>query len=142
MKIQCNVNLRTIEWRKDKRLIHDICYNCGSTITKQSFAYFNLMFNCGSNGYGEICEQGFYIVNKGKKHWRLIEIAVANHYQKKGFGKLLLFRLLSQMKDCGVELLTFRTPIDEEAQNFWIKMGAKITGLKDNDYEMQIKIKK
>ena len=45
------------------------------------------------------------------------------------------------MKRAGLYKLTFRTPIDEEAQNFWLHVGATITGLKDNDYEMEINIK-
>lgn len=36
--------------------------------------------------------------------------------------------------------LKFRTPINEEAQFFWLKMGAKIIDVKGTDYEMQIKI--
>ena len=86
-------------------------------------------------------EQGFYFVTVGKKHGRLIEIAVHRDHKGKGLGKKLLYRLLTNLKRRGISKLTFRTPIDEDAQGFWIHNGAKIVGLKDNDYEMELNFK-
>jgi len=85
--------------------------------------------------------RAFYVANRCKNHVRLVEIAVRNDSKGQGIGKKVLFRLLSQMKRAGLYKLTFRTPIAEEAQDFWLHVGATITGLKDDDYEMEITIK-
>lgn len=68
----------------------------------------------------------------------MIEIAVRDEYKGQGIGRLLLYRLLARMKADGVFRLTFRTPINEKAQYFWLKQGAKIIDVKGNDYVMEI----
>lgn len=45
------------------------------------------------------------------------------------------------MAEAGVDTLTFRTSMYEDAQHFWLKQGAKIMDVKGDDYEMQLKIK-
>lgn len=82
--------------------------------------------------------QGFYFATKAKSHARLIEIAVRDEYKGRGVGKLLLYRLLARMKADGLHKLTFRTPMNESAHNFWLKQGAKIIDVKGNDYVMEI----
>lgn len=44
------------------------------------------------------------------------------------------------MKYSGIKTFKFRTNINERAINFWTRQGAKIVGIKDNDYEMEINI--
>ncbi len=53
---------------------------------------------------------------------------------------MVLFRLLSQPKAIGVYKLTLRTSSHEEAQFFWLSVGAAIVGYdpKSEDYEMEI----
>lgn len=46
------------------------------------------------------------------------------------------------MKANGIYKLTFRTPMDESAQHFWLHVGAQIVDVKDNDYVMEINLKK
>lgn len=36
--------------------------------------------------------------------------------------------------------MTFQTTIDEKAIDFWLHIGAKIIGLKDNYYYMELDI--
>lgn len=126
--------------------VKDICHNCGSKTGKQSYNFFRRMnYVTGGNVWCKIWHYGnipvaFYYANLCKNHIRLIEIAVKSEYQGKGIGRKLLFRLLRQMKEHKIGTLTFRTPINEEAQFFWLKMGAKIIDVKGADYEMQIKI--
>jgi GNAT superfamily N-acetyltransferase len=83
-------------------------------------------------------DKGFYFATKAKTHARLIEIAVRDEHKGQGIGKSLLYRLLSRMKADGIFKLTFRTPINESAQYFWLKQGAKIIDIKDNDYVMEL----
>ncbi len=123
--------------------VRDICYNCGSPVAKQSYNYFRrLDYVTG----GKVWSKGdtpvaFYYANRCRNHVRLIEIAVRKEWQGKGIGKLVLFSLLSRMKANGLYKLTFRTPIAEDAQNFWLHIGAKIVDVKGNDYEMELTIR-
>lgn len=128
----------------NEQVIKDVCRNCDSPVSKKSLSYI-LYMKRFVPAEKVICEcygdRGFFFAIKGKNHARLIEIAVRNEYKGNGIGKELLRRLLQRMISKGVRKLTFRTPIDEPAQDFWIHMGAKFVGLKENDYEMEINIK-
>jgi len=128
----------------DKQVIKDVCCNCDSSVSKKSYSYIDYMQHC-LHADKVLCEcygdRGFFFATKAKAHARLIEIAVRNEYKGQGLGKQLLFRLLQRMKKEGLYKLTFRTPIDESAQDFWLHIGAKIVGLKDNDYVMELTFK-
>ncbi len=127
--------------------VRDICYNCGSPVAKQSYNYFRrLDYVTGGKVWSKVWSKGdtpvaFYYANRCRNHVRLIEIAVRKEWQGKGIGKLVLFSLLSRMKANGLYKLTFRTPIAEDAQNFWLHIGAKIVDVKGNDYEMELTIR-
>ena len=127
--------------------VKDICYNCGSPIAKQSYNYFRRMhFVTGGKVWSKVWSKdgkpiAFYYASRCRDHVRLIEIAVRKEYQGQGIGKMILFDLLSAMKRAGLYKLTFRTPIAEEAQNFWLHVGAKIIDVKGEDYEMEVNIK-
>ncbi len=45
------------------------------------------------------------------------------------------------MKYGGIQTFKFRTNINERAINFWQRQGARIVGLKGDDYEMELTIK-
>ncbi len=125
----------------NKQVIKDVCYNCSSPISKQSWSYIGLMqYRLPTDKVYCECygDKGFYFATKAKTHARLIEIAVRNEHKGQGIGKSLLYRLLSRMKADGIFKLTFRTPINESAQYFWLKQGAKIIDIKDNDYVMEL----
>lgn len=127
----------------NNEIAKDICYNCDSEVSKRSYNYFRTALHYNADKVqSEIYDgKALYFATFGKKHARLIEIAVRKEYQGQGVGKLVLFRLLSQMKLHGLYKLTFRTPIVERAQNFWLHIGARITDIKENDYEMELTIK-
>ena len=132
-------------WRGyDKQVIKDICYNFDSPVSKKSASYIDYMQRClpADKVWCECFDgKAFYFATVAKSHARLIEIAVRNGHKGHGIGRKVLFRLLSRMKKAGLSKLTFRTPIDERAADFWLHVGAIITGLKDNDYEMEINIR-
>lgn len=131
----------------DDNLVKDICYNCNSKTAKQSYNFFKRMnYVTGGKVWSKVWSKdgkpvAFYYASRCKDHVRLIEIAVRIEYQGQGIGRKLLFRLLRQMKENSIETLTFRTPINENAHSFWLKMGAKIIDVKGKDYEMELKIK-
>lgn len=131
-------------WRPyDDKTARDICYNCNSSVSRQSYAYFRTALHYNADKvWSEMYEdKAFYFAARNKTHCRLIEIAVRKEWQGQGIGKLVLFRLLSRMKANGLYKLTFRTPIVEDAQNFWLHIGAKIVDVKGNDYEMELTIR-
>lgn len=127
--------------------IKEICYNCGSRVAKDSYNFFRRMiFVGGSKVWSKVWSKdgvpiAFFFANRSKDHVRLIEIAVKEDYKRQGIGKRMLSRLLGLMKEEGIDTLTFRTPIKEPAQYFWLKMGARIVDIKGEDYEMELKIK-
>lgn len=129
------------------KAVKDICYNCGSPVAKQSYNYFRRMhYVTGGKVWSKVWSKGdapvaFYYASKCRDHVRLIEIAVREEYHRQGIGKMVLLDLLSAMKQVGLYKLTFRTPIVEEAQIFWLHMGARIVDVKGEDYEMEITIK-
>lgn len=124
-----------------------ICYNCGSKVAKQSYNYFRRMhYVTGGKVWSKVWSKGdtpvaFYYASRCRDHVRLIEIAVREDCHKLGIGKMVLLDLLSRMKRAGLYKLTFRTPIVEEAQNFWLHVGARIMDVKGQDYEMELTIK-
>lgn len=131
----------------DDKAVKDICYNCGSKVAKQSYNYFRRMhFVTGGKVWSKVWSKGetpvaFYYASRCRDHVRLIEIAVREDYHKRGIGKFALLDLLSRMKQAGLYKLTFRTPIVEEAQGFWLHVGARIMDVKGDDYEMELTIK-
>ena len=127
----------------DDKIAKDICYNCGSTVSKQTYAYFRTALHYSPDKvWSEILDgKAFYVANRCRDHVRFIEMAVRSDCQGEGLGRKVLYRLLTRTKAAGLSKLTFRTPIAEHAVGFWLRVGATITGLKDNDYEMEINIR-
>lgn len=127
--------------------VKEICFACGSPVAKQSYNYFRrIAYVTRGKVWSKVWSKGttpvaFYYATKCRDHVRLIEIAVREDYQRQGLGRKLLRRLLVQMKESGLTRLTFRTPMGEDAQYFWHKMGARITDIKGEDYEMELTIK-
>ena len=124
----------------DDKLLKDICHNCGSEAMKGAYNYFRCA-KFYSKWWCEIYDdKGFYFATVARNHARLIAIAVRNEHKGQGLGREILYRLLRRLSGAGLDTLTFRTPMNEEAQYFWLKQGAKIMDVKGNDYEMQIKL--
>ena len=127
----------------DDSAVKDICYNCGSAVAKQSYNYFRRMhYVTGGKVWSkDDIPIAFYYASRCRDHVRLIEIAVRTEYQGQGLGKKALLALLSEMKGAGITRLTFRTPSGEDAQHFWLHVGARIVDVKGEDYEMELTIK-
>jgi len=131
-------------WRPyDSTIAKGICYDCGSPVSKAAYNYFRAaIHNAPGKVWSEMYgDKALYFATIAKDHARLIEIAVRSSEQGRGIGKKVLFRLLSRMKASRLYKLTFRTPISEEAQYFWLHLGARIVDVKQDDYEMELTIK-
>lgn len=135
---------RTYDHNLDDKCIKDICYNCGSKSLKATYPFFRRAMYLSKMG-GVWCElfgdQSFYFATVARTHIRLIGIAVKDDCKGQGLGKAALYRLLQRMAAVGIDTLTFRTSMHEDAQHFWLKQGAMIMDVKGDDYEMQLKIK-
>lgn len=135
---------RTYDHNLDDKCIKDICYNCGSKSLKATYPFFRRAMYLSKMG-GVWCElfgdQSFYFATVARTHIRLIGIAAKDDCKGQGLGKAALYRLLQRMAAVGIDTLTFRTSMHEDAQHFWLKQGAKIMDVKGDDYEMQLKIK-
>ena len=75
-----------------------------------------------------------------KEHFRLIEIAVKTEMQGKGYGRMMMRRIIQKCRAKGIHRITLRTSAEETAHEFYKKFGAVVTGLHDGDYEMEIRI--
>lgn len=131
---------RSYNHNTDDKLLKDISYNCGSASVKSTYPFFRRAMYYGKWWCELYGDKGFYFATVARNHIRLIAIAVRKEYRGQGLGRKILFRLLQRLSGAGLDTLTFRTPMNEEAQHFWLKQGAKIMDVKGNDYEMQIKI--
>ena len=83
---------------------------------------------------------GFYAGVIAKKHFRLIEIAVRESEQGKGYGKEMMWRIIRQCRKRGIEKITLRINRVESAAGFYKRFGGVITGNNGEDYEMEIRI--
>ena len=131
----------------EDKAVKEICYSCGSKTAKQSYNYFRRIdYVTQGKVWSKVWSKdevpiAFYYATRCRDHVRLIEIAVREEYHTRGIGRMVLYDLLSRMKQAGLGKLTFRTPIAEEAQNFWLHLGARIMDVKGDGYEMELTIK-
>ena len=130
----------------DDAAVKEICYDCGSPVAKRSYNYFRrIAFVSGGKVWSKVWSKdgdpvAFYYATRCRDHVRLIEIAVRSSFQRQGFGRYILADLLMRMRAEGLHKLTFRTPMDEDAQHFWQHVGARIMDVKGTDYEMELTI--
>lgn len=127
----------------DEDLIKDISRNCGSKSIQEGYAYYRTMrhFNPEKFWYDYYEDKGYYIASRGKKHVRLIGIAVRSECQGQGIGKILFSKLILRAKQTGLSKVTFRTSIYERAQDFYARIGCNVVGLNGDDFEMEYIIK-
>lgn len=95
--------------------------------------YAGRKFRCEIGG--DIC---FFAGTIGKKHFRLIEIAVRKEEHGKGYGRRMMWRIISICRKNGLRKITLRTNRNENSINFYKKFGGKIIGIEGNDYEIEV----
>lgn len=119
-----------------------IAKESGSAILEKETGYLDrAKFFGGKQFVSEMLgDFAFYAGTIGKKHFRLIEIAVKQSEQGKGYGRLMMFRIIALCRKRGLNKITLRTNRTENAVNFYKRFGGEITGIKGEDYEMEILI--
>ncbi len=91
-----------------------------------------------------ICEmienKAFYAGTVAKTHFRLVGIAVSKEAQGRGYGTVMMKRIIAICRKRGLKTITLRTNRNETAANFYKKFGGKVVGVKENDYEMEVRV--
>lgn len=126
----------------NKELIKDIAKNCGSKNVKSTYSYLDVAnYHSKDKFRCEIIDEcAFFAGLIGKKHFRLIETAVKEECQGKGYGTAIIIRMKMLCQKNNLNKITLRTSKDETALQFFKKQGGVITGEKGNDYEMEINV--
>lgn len=126
----------------DKNAISRIANNCGSKSLKSEISYLGVQVYRSKEKIiiETIDETAFFAIYLGKKHIRLIFIAVEEENQGKGYGKIMFRRIVSIAKEKGIQKITFRTSMSENAIDFYEHIGAKVIGISGNDYEMEYSV--
>ena len=126
----------------DANLVEEICKGCASNNVKKSYAFLRVAnYHSGDKFICEIIDDCcFFAGIVCKSHFRLIEIAVKEEAQQKGYGTALLLRMKKLCREKDLTKITFRTAKDETAVKFFKKKGGVIVGEKGNDYEMEMKV--
>lgn len=133
-----NSEFRQIAW--DDPIVRDVSYGCGSRSVKDAYAYIravafrNRRWLCEAVG-----DFGYYFGYFGKKHFRLVEIAVKSSEHGKGHGTALLKRLVRRCEAEGADRITLRCSIEEGNWPFYVRHGFCIVGKKQSDYEMELR---
>lgn len=123
----------------DTDLVKKISKTCGSKALKGADGYLSfLKYHSGEKFWGfSVDGVAFLYGTFAKKHFRLAEIAVEEGSQKKGYGSFMLSALFFECIKRGVYAVTLRTSQQEKAYLWYQNLGAKIVGVKDDDYEMR-----
>lgn len=106
-----------------------------------SAAYFRKALYVSQPGkfwYGVFGGCAFYYGNVARDHFRLVAIAVDQENQGKGYGGMVLSRLMQRCQERGLKEITFRTHKEGKALGWWLRQGAQVVGSKDSDYEMRL----
>lgn len=121
--------------------LKEICHNCGSKSVKDGCGYMQWIYfhNPERCRLSLVPGVGFWFGTVSKKHFRLIEFAVHKNHQGEGYGRALFEELCQYVSGLGLNKITLRTSMYESAINFWERIGgAKVVGMKKDDYELEI----
>lgn len=126
----------------DMRVLEGICRKCGSKRVRQSAAYLRAA-QWQAQGKGTFIAEtigdfAFYAGTFCKSHFNLVDCAVEQEKHGQGIGTILVSRMKEKCQERNIRMIRLRTAIDETAVDFWQKQGAKIVGLKGDDYVMEI----
>lgn len=130
---------RTVGW--DDPLVREISYDCGSESVRRSYQYIRAV---AYRNRRHVCcvlgDVGYFFGYFGKRHFRLVEIAVREREQGRGYGSELMRYLVQLCKDNGAERITLRCSIEEGSWPFYIVHGFGIVGRSGDDYEMELEL--
>jgi len=130
----------------EEQLVHDICYGCGSAMSKRMYAYIrtarwyakkskSISFVGYVFGY-----VGFYCGLLMARDFRLIAFAVLEEHQGKGIGKAMLEHLKAMAAGHGAQRIVFKTESGSAAFAWWIKRGACPVRAVGGEVEMEVRL--
>jgi len=123
------------------KVIHDICYGCGSESIKKTYPYIRAAaWQGGKKFFLDVFGgKAFFAAIRSKSHIRLIGIAVMSDIQQKGLGRRIMLYEMKKARFFDIAEITLRTSKTENGVAFWKSMGAVITGEKGEDWEMRLR---
>lgn len=101
--------------------------------------YMRLIESSGKKIYGSRLENvAFSIGYNNNDHFRLVGIGVVKEQRGKGYGKFMLLKTIEYARKEGYSKIRTRTLNGVDFYQKW--GGAKIIGMKDNDFLMEMDI--
>ncbi len=131
-----------IERGYNREKVVQIAKDCGAKSVRDTVSYLDLAAYRSRDKF--VCEilddVAFFAGMMCKKHFRLYEMAVVETAQRKGYGRAMITRMRQLCQKSGASKITPRTSKEETAIQFYKKLGGKIVGEKENDYEVEFAI--
>jgi len=126
--------------KEDWKLVHDICYGCGSDSIKDTYNYIRAAQYYGGDKFilDIFDESAFFCGIRNRTHVRCIAIAVMSSAHRKGAGRKILMYEMKKASAAGIHQITLRTSRKEDGVRFWLAAGAKFTGRHGEDWVMRI----
>lgn len=123
----------------DEKALYRIAKESGNEQLKRDVKYMRLIFRSGKKCVAERFEdKAFWMGYHNKDHLRLVGIGVRKDLQRNGFGRFMLQRVKLYSKGAGYKKVLTRT---FDGVDFYMKWGgARITGMKDDDFLMEMDI--
>jgi len=137
--IRDNLTFRIAE---DTKELEYICKRSGSKRVKSTCSYLSVAkWQAKEKFFAEILNDfGFFAGTFNKHHFNLIDLAVLEEEHGNGYGTILVRRMKKRCREKDIHLIKLRTSMGETAVDFWQKQGAEITGYKEDDFTMEIRI--
>lgn len=133
------VEFRHVAWNDP--IIKQISYDCGSDSVKHAYNYIRAIAfrneRCVCEVLGEV---GYYFGYFGKKHFRLVEVAIKEEEQHKGYGSRIMRRIVRTCRAGNIDRITLRCSVAEGNWRFYLLQGFTIVGKKQDDFEMELKL--
>ena len=127
----------------NEKIVEGIARQSGSKSVKSSIAYLRRAnyYNPEKFACEVIDDVAFFAGDICKTHFRLLEIAVVEEYQRKHYGSLCMFRIKAICKANNLTKITLRVAKDnDKALAFYKKYGLKVVGDKGEDWEAEIPV--
>lgn len=131
-----------VKYDVDNNLVRKVSKACGANSLKNASSWLHFIkFRAKERFWAvSVDDVAFLFGSFSRNHFRLAELAVEKNNQRKGYGRFMLSLLFEECLKRNIYSVTFRTSMDEDAYLWYQRLGAKITGTKQNDYEMRFNI--
>lgn len=123
----------------DEKELYKIAKTTGNRQLLDDVKYMRLPYRKGTRVYAErIDGVAFFAGYHNSDHFRLVGIGVNKERQGKGYGRFMLYRAVEYARKQGYSKIRTRTLNGVDFYQKW--GGAKIIGMKDDDFLMEMDI--